>query len=292
MYDNILVPTDGSRGAESAIARALDLARTANATTHVLYAIDESLEPSQLDAAARDELRSQSEKRGRGATVQLDEQAADLGIETVRAVNEGIPYREILDYIDENDIDLVVMGTHGRTGAERSRFGSTTERVITLADVPVMAVHLTEDEDLPEHGYGMYDHVVIPIDGSDAAERAAAHGLSIAERYGADVHVIYVIDTTTYGFVDAPGSIVGLLKQGGQNAIEDIAADARERRLPVTTDILRGVPHEEILAYATGVSADVITMGTRGQTADMDGFLGSTTTRVVRQSEIPVLTTN
>jgi nucleotide-binding universal stress UspA family protein len=291
MYDTILVPTDGSPGAENATVRAFDLARTGDATIHVLHAVGPDLTSVDLDSPDSEQFRQQSEKRGREATVQIQERATDLGLDAVRTVREGTPYRAILEYIEENEIDLVVMGTHGRTGGERARLGSTTERVIMLANVPVMAVRLAEDDVVPESGYGMYDHVVIPTDGSDAAERAAGHALGIAERYGADVHVIYVVDTTTYGFEDAPRSIVGLLKQGGQNAVEEIATDARELNLPVTTDILRGVPHEEILEYASGVDADVIAMGTRGRTADTDRLLGSTTARVIRRSDVPVLTT-
>ncbi|MBX0297837.1 universal stress protein [Haloarcula nitratireducens] len=154
-----------------------------------------------------------------------------------------------------------------------------------------MAVRLAEDGIVPESGYGMYNHVVIPTDGSDASERAADRALGIAERYSADVHVIYVIDTTTYGFEDAPRSIVGLLKQGGQNAVEEIETNARDLNLPVTTEVLRGIPHEKILEYASGVDADVIAMGTRGRTADTDRLLGSTTARIVRRSDVPVLTT-
>ena len=290
MYDDILLPTDGSPGAESATARAFDLARTSNATIHVLHVVDTGPEPPRLDSPEREELRRRSETLGRDATERIHERATDLGINAVQSVREGTPYRAILASVDENDVDLVVMGTHGRTGAERARLGSTTERVIALADVPVMAVRIVADEEPPESGYGMYDHVVIPTDGSDAAERAADHALGIAERYGADVHVIYVVDTTTYGVEDAPRSIVGLLKEGGENAIETIAADARDRNLPVTTDVLRGVPHEEILEYATGADADLIAMGTRGLAAGGDRFLGSTTARVVRRSAVPVLT--
>ncbi|MGM0716664.1 MAG: universal stress protein [Halobacteriota archaeon] len=292
MYDDILVPTDGSSEAENAIARALDLARTSDATIHVLHVIGPDVPSVDADSTENEEFRQQSEKRAREATVRIQERATKLGIDAVRAVHEGTPYRAILEYIDENDIDLAVMGTHGRTGGERTRLGSTTQRVITLAEIPVMAVRLAEDGAVPESGYGMYDHVMIPTDGSDAAERAADHALSIAERYGADVHVVYIVDTTTYGFADAPRSIVGLLKRGGQNAVEEIAAEARDLKLPVTTDILRGVPHEEILEYASGVDADVIAMGTRGRTADTDRLLGSTTARVFRRSEIPVLTTD
>ncbi|MBX0297836.1 universal stress protein [Halomicroarcula sp. F27] len=50
----------------------------------------------------------------------MQEQATDLGLDAVRAVREGTTYRAILEYIDENEIDLVVMGTHGRTGGERT----------------------------------------------------------------------------------------------------------------------------------------------------------------------------
>jgi len=291
MYDSILVPTDGSLGAETATTRAFDLARTGDATIHALHVIDPGVTSIALDSPDSEELRRRSEKRGREATVKIQERATDLGLDAVRAVSEGTPYRAILEYVNGNDIDLVMMGTHGRTGGERARLGSTTERVITFADVPVMAVRLAEDGDVPESGYGMYDRVVIPTDGSDAAERAADHALGIAERYGADVHVIYVVDTTTYEFEDVPRSIVGLLKQGGQNAVEEIATAARELNLPVTTDILRGVPYEEILAYASGVDADVIGMGTRGRTPDTDRLLGSTTARVVGRSDVPVLTT-
>jgi len=290
MYDNILVPTDGSSGAEHAVGRAFDLAQTGDATIHVLHVVDPGLPSVDSDSTENEELRDRSEKRGREATARISQRATDLGLDTVRAVDEGTPYRTILDYVEANGIDLVVMGTHGRTGAERARLGSTTERVSTLADVPVMAVGLAADDAVPDSGYGMYDHVVIATDGSDAAGRAADHALRIAERYGADVHVIYVVDTTTYGFADTPGSIVGLLERGGQNAVEELATDARERNLPVTTDILRGVPHEAIREYATGVDADVIVMGTRGRTAETDRLLGSTTARVLRRSDVPVLT--
>ena len=291
MYDTILVPIDGSPEAENAIVRALDLAQTGDATIHVLHVIGPSVPSIDVDSTQSEAWRQQSEKRGREATVKIQERAKDLGLDAVRTVHEGVPYQAILTYIDENDINLVVMGTRGRTGSDRVRLGSTTERVVTFADVPVMTVRTAEDSVVPESDYQMYDHVVITTDGSDAAARAAQHSLSIAERYGADVHVLYVVDTTTYGFEGAPGSLIGLLKQGGQNAVAEIATDARELNLPVRTGILRGVPYEEILGYASGVDADMIAMGTRGRTSETARFLGSTTARVLRRSDVPVLTT-
>jgi nucleotide-binding universal stress UspA family protein len=290
MYHDILIPTDGSPGAEAAVTRALDVAQTYDATVHVLHALVPSPDFGGEPTTDREAFGRRSEKRGREATVRIRARAADLGLETVRTVTEGVPYAVIREYVAENDVDLVVMGTHGQTGDERSQLGSTTERVVTLADVPVLATRLEDDVSAPDSRYELYDRIVVPTDGSDAARRAAEHGLGLAERYGADVHVIYVVDTMTYGLSDAPRSIVGLLEEGGQRAVEEIAADADDRNLPVTTAVLRGVPHEEIREYAAGVEADALVMGTRGRTAVSDRFLGGTASRVVRQSTIPVLT--
>ncbi|RLM54004.1 universal stress protein [Halobellus sp. Atlit-31R] len=289
MYDDILVPTDGSTGAEQAVSRALDLARTSDATVHALFVVDTEAEPAGLTTENRDALRSHAEKRGREATARIVDRTAEMDLEAVRAIETGRSHETIREYVAANGIDLVVMGTHGRTGAERSRLGSTTQRVLTTVDVPVLSVRFSP-EPAPDSGYGMYDHVVIAADGSDAAERAAADGLAIAERYGADVHVAYVVDTTTYDFDDVPRSVVGLLKEAGENALAAVSAEARDRNLPVTSDLLRGVPHEELVEYAEGVDADLITMGTRGRSAESDGHLGSTTARVLGQSPVPVLT--
>lgn len=282
MYEDVLLPTDGSPGAESAVVRALDLARVCDATVHVLHVVDATLALHDVESDA-------AEQRGREATVRIEEQASEVGVETRRAVREGVPYRGILEYVDEYDIDVVVMGVRARADGEGSYAGSTTEDVLTLADVPVLAVPFAEATTAPESGYGTYDDVLVSTDGSDPAERAATHALDLAEWYGADLHVLYVVDTTTYGFDDVPGSIVGLLKDGGRNAVESIATEGRERPLSVQTDVVRGTPHETIREYAAGVDADAIAMGTRGRTPETDRLLGSTTGRVVRRAGTPVL---
>lgn len=290
MYDKILVPTDGRPGTEGAVVRALDLARTFGATVHVLYVVDTRPEPDGIEDEDRELIRERATEQGRAATLEIQNRADEFELAVVREIREGVPESTILEYVAEQGIDAVVMGTRGRSDPGKRHLGSTTERVLARADVPVLTVALGEAEAVPESGYGMYDTVVLPTDGSDVAETAAEHGLNIAERYGADVRVIYVVDTTTYALQDTPRSIIGLLKEGGRNAVETIAEMARERNLPVTTSILRGVPEESILQYASGSQADLVAMGTRGEGAGDEHFLGSTTARVVRRSSVPILT--
>ncbi len=287
MFSTMLVPTDGSAGAEATIDHAIEFARTYGAAVHTLYVVDTGAEPADIDGADREELYAPSERRGREATIRITDRAADADLTAAREVREGVPHQEILAYTDEHDVDLIVMGTHGRTGADRARLGSTTERVLMLADVPVLSVRLGDDR---ETAAGPYEQVVIPTDGSDAAERAAETALDVAERYDADVHVVYAVDPTPYDLEDSPRSIVGLLKEGGREATETVATMTRDRDLSVTTDVRRGEPAAELLAAVSTVDADLIAMGTRGRTVGTGRLLGSTTARVVRRSPIPVLT--
>ncbi|ELY54427.1 UspA domain-containing protein [Natronococcus amylolyticus DSM 10524] len=287
MYSTILLPIDDGGDADGVIDRTLEFARRFDATVHVLSVVETGAEPVGLDQQARDELRGRAEKRGRQATARVQERAAELDVETTRAVREGTPHELVLEYAENEGVDLIVMGTRTRDGPSVG-LGSTTERVVARADRPVIAVRL--ENDTPGVDEISYDRVVIPTDGSDAAERAAERGLEFAEACGASVYVPYVVDTTSYDLEETSRSMVGLLKQGGQNAVEGVAEDARERGLSVKTDVLRGVPDEELLEYADGLEGDLIAMGTRGRGGATGDLLGSTTDRVLRRAHCPVLT--
>jgi len=144
MYDSILVPTDGSVGSEKAIDRAIDVAKHYNADLHVVHVVDTRIGIEGGAGTLLDEL----EAAGRDAIDRGVETATAADVSTVEgAVANGIPFRAILDYTEENDIDLVVMGTHGRTGLDRYLLGSVTEKVVRMSDVPVLTVPLREDDE-------------------------------------------------------------------------------------------------------------------------------------------------
>ena len=293
MYDTILLPVDGSPGAEGAIANALAFARETDATVHALSVIETLADLEEFDPDQRAAVRRASGNRAEEATGEVAATAEEVGVEVLEEVREGRPDRAILEYAEEVGADLIAMGTRGLTAAQSIRLGSTTERVIARAEVPVLSVRLSDPEAPPTLEDVSIDRILVPTDGSDAAERAADRALEFAESVGATVHVVYVLDRTIYDLEDAPKSIIGMLREGGQSAIEDVALEAEDRGLSVTRDLLRGVPEMEILEYADGVDADLIAMGTRGRGGGggSDRLLGSTTGRVVRRSKRPVLKT-
>ena len=144
MYDDILVPTDGSPASDAAIDHAIDLADRYGARLHALYVVDGSAY-STLEAGSEvviDALESEGEQ----ATDRVADAAAAAGVETTTTVTSGTAYRAIREYADEQAVDMIVMGTHGRKGLDRYLLGSVTERVVRTADVPVLTVRQPSDE--------------------------------------------------------------------------------------------------------------------------------------------------
>lgn len=157
MYERILLPTDGSRGMASAIAHGLQLARRHDAEVHVLYVVDVR-SYALLPESTRDRVRALLAEEGEAAVegIQRLVEGTEEPVELVPAVVEGVPHEEIVDYADEEEIDLIVMGTHGASGEERRLVGSVAEEVVRQAEMPVMVVRMREadlaavEEAIPE----------------------------------------------------------------------------------------------------------------------------------------------
>ena len=143
-YDTILVPTDGGQPSERAAVHAADLASKYDATIHALYVLDgPELPPSVEDPGRNPQL---AEKR-RNAFDAVIEAADDYDVpEVVEAAVVGDTDPAIRQYADDHDADLIVMGTHGRSGLDRLVVGSVAEKVIRQSEVPVVTVRPTSAE--------------------------------------------------------------------------------------------------------------------------------------------------
>ena len=138
-YDDVLFPTDGSENASVAFDHALSLAKAYGARLHVLYVVNTTY--ADLGATGTTTIVSLHE-RGEGVVRETEERAGAAGIEVRTQIGEGDPYRGILAYAEEN-ADLIVMATRGRSGLDRYILGSVTEKVVRTADVPVFTVRGT-----------------------------------------------------------------------------------------------------------------------------------------------------
>ena len=149
MYDRILLPTDGSKGVDRAIDHAVDAAGRYDATLHVLYVVDSDV----VNAYSGDEFVDGAEgasetleELGREALAAVAAHAEEAGVETVTELVYGVPHERILAYIDDEDVDLTVMGSKTRSGDYRRMLGSVTERVSRQSTAPVSIVKTTVSE--------------------------------------------------------------------------------------------------------------------------------------------------
>lgn len=145
MYDAVLIPTDGSEGTSRVLDHGIEFARRYDAAVHVLYVVDRRQylgAEDEVQADMAEDLRAEGEH----AVAVAAERAAESGIDAETAVIEGVPDKDIVEYVDQHGIDAVVMGTHGRTGKDKlAHLGGVTEWVVKHAPVPVFVIDLREN---------------------------------------------------------------------------------------------------------------------------------------------------
>ena len=144
MYDRILLPTDGSPGSDHVVDQAAELAATTGATLYVVSVVDE--EASFVTPETVEATREALTDAGERAVARAADRATGTDVTVETEVRTGTPHQVIVEYADEIDADVIVMGTHGRSGLERYLLGSVTERVLRLADQPVLAVKIRAGE--------------------------------------------------------------------------------------------------------------------------------------------------
>ncbi|MDS0475668.1 universal stress protein [Natrinema sp. 1APR25-10V2] len=136
MFERILIPTDGSTTANEAAATGIDLAVEQGATVHLLYVV----QPIHNDEGGIQDALEAMRATGERTVAEVADRAEAKGATAITDVTSGTPHEEILAYSESHDIDLIVLGTHGRTGLGRYLLGSVTEKVVRLSEVPVLTI--------------------------------------------------------------------------------------------------------------------------------------------------------
>jgi len=140
---------------------------------------------------------------------------------------------------------------------------------------------------------GLYERILVPTDGSEGVQRAVSHALDLATVHGATVHAVYVINvpgTTGLPMETALEGIGELIREDAETAVAAVRERAEAAEVPVETAVLEGSPSRKIVRYAEEKECDLIAMGTHGRGGIDRLLLGSVAERVVRSSEVPVLT--
>lgn len=284
MYDDILLPFDGSDGAAATLHHAAELAHWADATIHVLFVADTTrdsvtvVEADVVDALVR---------KGRQIVEEAEETLDTLGVEYESDVVQGNPAPTIVEYGDQYGHDLIVLPTHGRDGISRYLLGSVTEKVVRLSSLPVLTTRMESDERLQFP----YENILVPTDGSSSAVRAGEYACSLAAALDATLHALSVVDAGSFG-VDVRSGLSGQdHEQAATDAVEAIVSEATERGVTETVDhVDNGAPVETILDTVDSEDVDAVVMGTAGRRGADRILLGSVAEKTVRSAPVPVFT--
>jgi len=288
--DNILVPTDFSENAQHALSYAIALAKTCSAKIHLLHApvipayllMDLSYSPgpeavTRIMNDAQESLDSQAQA--------LD----DADIEHFTSIREGTVHEVIRDYAREHGVDLIVVGTHGRSGVRKLMYGSVTERVVKTAHTPIIVV--------PPQGGEPPSAIVVAYDFSSPSKRAAEAARAIHGLFHGPLHLVHSY-LDVWGEYTDRGAVVGeaaekrrqALDRGLRTMLEDDAKDLFSiDAQTIQTHLVTGDATAGILDLAEEVDAKLICTGITGKSGIERVLIGSVARRLLQDSKIPLL---
>ena len=280
----VVAALDFSAGAEAALVQAATLAARTGAVLHLVHATAEPLAGPAADAAHRARL-----ERYVAGALGLPSRGSDpsgpLGPTLGVAVGPTVP-AAILRYAAEVRADLLVVGTHGRTGLERLLVGSVAEACVAGSPCPVLAVPPGSEAGGPSPRAP----VLVAVDFSDLSRAALDVGRALADLHGADAELVHVVR-------DA-GPFTGLVPSAlDLGAVDAERAGVVRQRLArfagggaEAVHVALGTPSRMVAALAEAHGAGAVVMGAHGRTGVSQAILGGTAVATLQRSPCAVLT--
>ena len=217
--------------------------------------------------------------------------ASGVPVVDTEVVNGGVT-SEVLRFAKDLPADLIVLGTHGRSGFERLMLGSVTEKILRKALCPVLTVPIRAPVAAPVNG--LFNRVLCAVDFSPASLRALALAQSLAGEAAGRLCVMHVVEpASVFEPVPATGGDrsdpTADRRRDARHRIEQLIGSDTRAFTDVAEVVTSGKPYQEILRAAEEQHADLIVIGAHGGRRGLPAF-GSTTNQIVRQARCPVLT--
>jgi nucleotide-binding universal stress UspA family protein len=284
MYKRMLVLLDGSKLSEVVFIYAQELSARLNLNLDLLHVCSpQEAEQLPMHQAYVDNMAKVLQNKAAEIRSKIGEPSLSSEVKAVGKVLVGYPAEEILKYADENDIDLIMLSNHGRSGIRAWDIGNVANKVIHASKVPVFIVpaELREEiifDKLPQRP------MVIPLDGSKMSEAALPHALNIARQRGVETNLVIV-------YVDVPQNIIlfspDSMKTQQAKTLEikaylnNIVKRIESENIKARAEILNGEPAEAIINFVKNNPAQLIVMATHGHIGLSSMIFGSTTENIL-----------
>ena len=289
---HILCATDFSDFSNHAIPYGIALAREFKARLFLCHVID--LSSAAIYGEAVLALEEQQKRMTRHAQDEMTRLMTKESIDWEPLITVGNAAHEIARLAADKKIDITIAASHGRAGLKRIILGSVTERLMRTLPCPLLVVRS------PERGFVTpadqaitLKRILVGCDFSPNSSLALQYGLSLAQEFQADLHLVHVMQPPHDDYLKKPGEAKPDLHRdlGAEikSRLADIVPEEAQTWCKPVTVLLAGQPHEEITKYAMVNDIDLIVLGVRGYGLVESLFVGSTTDRVMRRASCPVL---
>ena len=290
---NLICTTDFSELSNRAVPYAVALTRELDSRLYLYHVV--GLPATAIYGEILVDLVEQQNKAMKIAQEQLIDVIGKQQIDWQPLVSLGHISDEITHMAAEKNADLVIMATHGRSGLKRLVLGSVTERLIRTLPCPVLIIPGADPDAGVDVDQGLkFKRILIGCDFSAVSIRAFQYGLSLAQEFQSEIHMVHVIAPPVYRNFDrydnGPTEDISpdLRNYLNEKMEKMVPADARNWCVPKTV-LLEGKPDEALIEYANANRIDMIVLGVRGQGLVEKVLVGSTTSRVIRRAVCPVL---
>ena len=292
MIRDILVARDFSPSSERALTHALDLAERADAALHMLAIKVLRRDPfaeAERPTTPLDKLREWFKERSRKTVTDRGFDPGSVRIHHA-LMQEEAPGPAIVKYADENEVDLIALGTHGRRGLRRMLLGSVTEEVLRTAPCPVLVTRASEEKQ--DETKEATHRLIVPIDFSGASRAALRYAGQVAPLYDASLHLLHVIEdqfTPSEYELTTKKPKSADIRVRAERALNEWKQELSTAATSVTTQVERGRPEEGIIEAAADGEKAMIVMATQGRTGWRRTMMGSVAESVIRAAPCPVL---
>jgi nucleotide-binding universal stress UspA family protein len=293
LITRILFATDFSRWAQRAEDYACALACSWRASLTVLSVAEfpPGLNPDYL---VNQQYLADLLKHASAQLVDLKGRAEGRGIAVTTRVATGIPSEEVISAAREEDSDLIVVGTRGKTGLAHILLGSTAERVIRGAPCPVLSVR-TDSADLEDERVlarpVRLERILVPVDFSDCSLDALEYAVVVAQQAKASLMLLHVLEPVSYG-LDFTLSHVRTrehVRESWTKRLQELTSSHQHSHVAMEFQLRGGLPADSILDSAQTLPCDLIVMGTHGRRGISHALSGSVAEAVLRKSHCPVI---
>src|SRR5215470_1350790 len=285
---SILCPIDFSEFSAAAYQYALSLAEYYQSRLVVLNIVELWKYPFADYAAYEADFAKFSQAVDEGGEERLREFVKQYSgnVRPELVVLQGNSSDSILSFAQTENLDVIVMGTHGRRGFDRLVLGSTTDKTIRKAPCPVLVVSKSSHNLMTTAADGRHrlSRILFCTDFSDNSELARGYAISVASEYGAELTLLHVSEEHARDLTRADAVITELTEELGR-----LISKEERKNLNIKTTVRFGKPYEEIVQHAQETQTSLIIMTARGGDSVDRAVFGSTTYRVIQLGPCPVL---